>query len=152
MDSMRIFRFRIGLSIFYVNHFLTNHKSVLICLKLLPSIVHMLGHIFLFFEFWSKNHLFGTLEPFPHRNIFLNQTSDHFPHYIFLGGDNKNEGSFASEVTANLATGMESSWCEHISVELKGNEPKGLIQLQLRYSFIVGNSCSQRLPSNRIKC
>ena len=24
----------------------------------------------------------------------------------------KNEGSFASEVTVNLATGMEPSWCE----------------------------------------
>ena len=31
-----------------------------------------------------------------------------FPTLIFLGGMKKNEGSFASEVTVNLATGMES--------------------------------------------
>ena len=29
----------------------------------------------------------------------------------------KNEGSFASEVTVNLATGMEPSWWETISAE-----------------------------------
>jgi len=41
-----------------------------------------------------------------------------------LGGIQKNEGSYASEVTANLATGMEPSWCENISVELREVNPK----------------------------
>ena len=85
--------------------------------------------------------LIGYLRAISEPKYFSQRNFRPFPTLNFFGG--KNEGSFASEVTVNLATGMEPSWCENISVELKGNEPKGLIQLQIRYFFIVGNSCSQ---------
>jgi len=43
----------------------------------------------------------GNFRPFPTLNFF---------------GEKINEGSFASEVTVNLATGMEPSWWETMSV------------------------------------
>ena len=73
-----------------------------------------------------KKKLFRYLKDISEPKYFSQGNFRPFPTLNFFGGI-LNEGSSASGVTVNLATGMESSWWETISVELPKVVLKGIM-------------------------
>ena len=78
---------------------------------------HVQAH-FLIFRILVEKALIRYLRAISEPKYFSQRNFTPFPTLHFFGVGIGNEGSFASEVTVNLATGMEPSWWETISVEL----------------------------------
>ena len=73
---------------------------------------HAQAHFFIF-RILVKKEPFRYLKHISELKYFSQRNFKPFPTFNFFG--EKNEGSFASEVTVNLATGLKPSWWETIS-------------------------------------
>ena len=111
---------------------------------------HAKAH-FLIFRILVEKEPFRYLKLISEPKYFSDGNFRPFPTLIFFGGW-KDEGSSASGVTVNLATGIEPSWWETISVEFAWANNEGAKETESVYKQTKELKKPEVFPSKNQKC